>query len=420
MANYHEAQEQQPLPSGDVVLVVHGFNCTALDGIVTARRVRDSLKAWGFSVTAPGAEQQAGGAHVIGFTWPCEHTLVPGYMDDKATVARFAAFSFANLLLKLRQKDPERHIHVVAHSMGCFLTLKALNMLAVLNLGRERTPTLPVVNQLIWLAPDVNADALERSTPETEQVGHWLPISGHPRLRRPMRRLRLLVQRPQPLPPARTRVRASTARTGEGTPRQWKSAHPLDGYGYAALNAIDALRSYSSFYDQALAVAPWANHTTEEGASASGAIRLGWCGPLHPALTLPQEGDTPIARPHRLSFVECSQVVHEHGDYFFATVVQRDLASNLYEAQHPNHPPKDPRLVMSPPDRVQLTAWHNGTPLQTLAEEGKRTRSTLEYFALAGAPPSRPTKGWTTLGLAVWHSFVGHSYVWCVRRLFDV
>lgn len=445
-----EAVSEPELPSGDLVLVVHGFNCTAFGGIQTAYYIRDSVAAWGLPLTAPDATQRPGELRVVGFTWPCEHTLVPGYMDDKAAVARFAAFSLANLILDLRRAEPDRQIHIVAHSMGCFLTLKALNMVAVLH---QRSIDLPAVNQVVWLAPDINADALERSTPEAggANVSGWRALSPHPRAWRPLRHMVRFWRQAAPIT-APTTVPTTAPTTGTPAPTEESqipqmpvSDHPLDGYGYAALDALEELRIYSSFYDEALVVSPWANQTTEESTSASGAIRLGWCGPLHPERMLPRRvvGREARAngrpRPHQVTLLECSAVVHEHGDYFFVPVVQRDLAAALEESQlrqrHESPALEVAPALTPPPERRRMPIWRRDGRLPAFLPQAGQVEGALRYFRLSavdsprtelatearvGAPPLTPATGWARLGLALWHSFLGRGYVRLARAYYGV
>lgn len=400
-------------PTGDVILVVHGFNCTEESGIETAFNVHDALAAWGLplapppgmlgaphdhredghSCLSPGGQAwppheeqipRSANPQVIGFTWPCEHTLFPGYMADKEAVARFAAFSLANLITDLRARQPQRRIHIVAHSMGCFLTLKALNMLAVLH-GIHAPAATPLVDSVIWLAADINADALERSTPATLPLHAW----RHPAHVLGMARLRAIFTRPRPLadPPlaAVPTHTASPASSGTAAPVY---AHPLDGYGYAALDVVGDLTIYSSFRDEALWASPLANLTTEESGGTAWSIRLGWCGPLHPRLMMVPDG----TRPRRVTLVDCTDCITEHGMYFFVPAVQRDLAARLDAAQRrqrgdaameaarvtapggakasasPRRPgvarrQRDRAVITPPPERVSLTTWRAGRPL---------------------------------------------------------
>ncbi|MBA3826523.1 MAG: alpha/beta hydrolase [Ktedonobacterales bacterium] len=339
------------LPDGDVIVVVHGFNCTQQSGIETTFNVRDALAVWGVPIAAPAAAdappQASDQLRVMGFTWPCEHTLFPGYMADKEAVARFAAFSLANLITDLHRAAPTRRIHMIAHSMGCFLTLKALNMLAVLHVT-QGAAVEAILTTVTWLAPDINADALERSTPASLRVRAW----RHParflvaqrmaqRFARPKREDEPAVAMPAAHPDA---------------------AHPLDGYGYAALDVVRQLHIYSSLRDEALWASPLANHVTEESGSASGAIRLGWCGPLHPHLMMVPDGHQ-NHRAREVALIDCTSIISEHGGYFFDAAVGRDLAARLAHAQGHTSP-------APPAARQPLARWHAGSPLQyPLGEE---------------------------------------------------
>lgn len=426
---HHGATQDATLPAGDVLLVVHGFNCTALDGIETACHVRNALTAWGIPLTeADESAPRPGAMTLLGFTWPCEHTMVPGYMADKATVARFAAFSLANLLIDLRRQEPGRRIHIVAHSMGCFLTLKALNMLAVLH--TDDVPQ-PLVNQVVWYAPDVNADALERSTPSAPTFPGWRALGAHPRFLRSMRRAAHALLRPEQIEdhPSAPSAGATTSSRRPGS-RPKPSDHPLDGYGYAALDTMEGLRIYSSLYDEALVVSPWANHTTEESTSASGAIRLGWCGPLHPQMTLAPRG---AGQAHQLTLVECSDVAHEHGDYFFSPIVQRDLASHLSAAQGVVSP------IAPPSERCALSAWHASAPLQYPPAHGKpydpaqydggltllKLRAAPDAgatatTALPGTPTACPPTGIGAVVMWLWQKWPGPWWVRAMRTYYRV
>lgn len=407
----HRPHGDPALPHGDIVIVVHGFNCTSASGIETAFHVRDALGAWGLPLAGPLDHARDGSVHVVGFTWPCEHTMFPGYLADKQAVARFASFSLANLITDLRRAEPDRRIHIVAHSMGCFLTLKALNMLAILHgYGTDIPGTM--VDTVIWLAPDINADALERSTPASRRLRGW----RHPGRRLPFARVTQVLARPK-VEPAALHVGAALTSMAEDD-------HPLDGYGYAALNIVGRVCIYSSLNDEALWGSPLANHATEESGGASGGIRLGWCGPLRPALALTPDADAPNQQ-RNLTLVECTQVVFEHGSYFFELVTQHDLAAQLAASQTvprrgggtstlPNITPEIP-AVAPPTERESLPAWHLGAALQ-FPIDGAPMPKGLSCYALRpteGAPQPIPgvpldTKGSiTAIMTGLWHSPLG-------------
>jgi pimeloyl-ACP methyl ester carboxylesterase len=389
-------EQLSKLPDGDVVLVVHGFNCTEVSGIETAWNVRDALAAWGVPVAAVVGHAEGDETHVIAFTWPCEHTLLPGYMSDKEAVARFAAFSLANLLHDLRTTMPSRRVHIIAHSMGCFLTLKALNLLAVLH-GEFDPHVPPLVQSVIWLAPDINADALERSTPGSPRQGFWHTSTPFHALRR----FALRFRRPRP-EPARPVAHSAAPVTSAQVRGQHAPAgdHPLDGFGYATLNVMHELAIYSSLRDEAMWASPLANRATEESGSVAGNVRLGWCGPLHPGLMMEPDPGA-LNRPRTVALVECSAVVTEHGGYFFDPVVQRDIASRISAAQAQSRPgisvaprrttsrrPTRPRtsspasIVAPPPERIALIAWHAGSRLSYPAGTGKSLAQGLALWEL--------------------------------------
>ncbi len=341
-----ESRGHAPLPEGPVAIVVHGFNCSEQSGIETALHIRNALAAWGVPVASPEDEVSAPPAElrVIGFTWPCEHSLTTGYAADKEAVARFAAFSLANLITDLRRAEPERSVAVVAHSMGCFLTLKALNMLAVLHAGDMTDQRAPLVDAVMWLAPDINADAPERSTPAATRAR----LRYRLRERLPLGRVGGGWRRPVPLAPS------------EAAPLKPASdeAHPLDGYGYDAVGAVRHVAIYCSLRDEALWISPFANRITEEAGAAAGNIRLGWCGPLHPGLVVAPDRDDRVE--HRaVTLVDCTPIVSEHGDYFFHPVAQRDIAARLTSELDLRAPALTP-----PPERQPLATWHSGAPLQ--------------------------------------------------------
>lgn len=384
--------QESLLPNGDVIIVVHGFNCTEIGGINTAFHIQDALYAWNIPLASPHYIHDTAAPHVIGFTWPCKHDIFPGYIVDKEGVARFAAFSFANLLLDLQRENPRRRIKIVAHSMGCFLTLKALNMIAILH-GLQNTFAEPIIDDVIWLAPDINASALERTTPETMQKRRW----SRPRSRT---RMTQLFRRPQQYATPTTQEIA----TIEQELATEIKGHPIDGYGYAALDAIGRLSVYSSLNDPAMWISPLANIGTEESDSADGRIRLGWCGPLHPGLMMLQD-----ATHHRREVIlnECSQIVFDHGAYFFAPAIQRDIALRIREnASHRNTEGSAEQTPLTPPpERVPLKAWHAGAPLQFpltndplppglqfFAFEHPQSASTNVTLPQAGAPVATATQ----------------------------
>lgn len=112
-----EAGTQQGENKGNVLFFVHGFNTDVFDLMERHRLITDGLRYAGYE----GA--------IIGFDWPSNgHVL--GYVSD-----RLDARGAANLLMedgirrlsKAQDPDCEVNVHVLAHSMGCFLVREAFD-----------------------------------------------------------------------------------------------------------------------------------------------------------------------------------------------------------------------------------------------------------------------------------------------------
>lgn len=295
------AYVEEALPRGDVLVVVHGFHETAPEGVFTGQKIAAAFgsqqRTSGISV-ALGTQtptSQSGALrlaqalqnrlptpeplyrHLVAFTWPCAHRVWPGYLLDKEEVARFAAFSLANLLADLRAAQPERRLLLIAHSMGCFLTIKALNMLSVLRVAQpgSNEPAI-IVDQMVFYAADINADALQADPP---------PLPG-----------------------------ASDTQNGALIARR------RNGYGFQALDRVGRLTIYYSFHDNALIWSPFANFFTEESNGWSGSPRLGWCGPYN------------IETTHEnVVAVDCSACIYDHAAYFIRHEVLEHTARTLAE-----------------------------------------------------------------------------------------
>jgi pimeloyl-ACP methyl ester carboxylesterase len=347
------ADAAQSLPKGDVLAVVHGFHETAPEGVHTGQQVavglasqqrtvgisaalgksrptsqsgalrlaqtlQNRLPAWGQN----GPEEKPLYDHLIAFTWPCAHRVWPGYLLDKEEVARFAAFSLANLLADLRAAQPERRVLLVAHSMGCFLTIKALNILSVLRSAQpEHGASQIIVDQMVFYAADVNADALQSD--------------------------------PLPKPGADAALSETVI------------ARRRNGYGFQALDRVGRLTIYYSFHDNALVWSPFANLFSEESSGWAGRARLGWCGPYR------------IAATHKnVVAVDCSACIYDHAAYFIRHEILEHTAQAL--ADRPPTPPQ-PAYRAAP---LQTTAagvqqparrlWTWYTPAEIAREQWER------------------------------------------------
>ncbi|HEY7355911.1 MAG TPA: alpha/beta hydrolase, partial [Ktedonobacterales bacterium] len=239
--------------------------------------------------------------HLIAFTWPGANSVFPGYLLDKEEVARFAAFSLANLLADLRASQPERRVLLVAHSMGCYLALKALNMLSTLRSAQAEKGVLPViVDQMAFYAADVNADAIQSGPLSTQGAGA-----------RATNRSENAAAQPRQAPAA----------AGESDDlNATMLARRRNGYGFQALDRVGRLTIYHSFHDNALIWSPLANFFTEESGGLGARARLGWCGPYN------------LDATHKnIVSVDCSACIYDHAAYFIRHEVLKHTAQVLAE-----------------------------------------------------------------------------------------
>ncbi len=110
------AGKSKPQRVGDILFLVHGFNVSAADALALHRKCEQGLRDAGWD------------GLVISFDWPSDG-LVFAYLDDRVD-ARAAASALTNSaigLLEARQSDDcIINVHVMAHSMGCFVTQQAV------------------------------------------------------------------------------------------------------------------------------------------------------------------------------------------------------------------------------------------------------------------------------------------------------
>ena len=102
-------------PSGDLVFLVHGFNVDEKDAFNFHRTVSENLDAVGFR-------------HVlVSFDWPARGTIT-NYLEDNHD-ALVAAPNLVTggiaLFARFTRPDCRTRVHVVAHSMGAYVTREA-------------------------------------------------------------------------------------------------------------------------------------------------------------------------------------------------------------------------------------------------------------------------------------------------------
>jgi esterase/lipase superfamily enzyme len=121
----------------DILVFVHGFNTSFEEARWRAGQI--------------AADSRFGGVPIL-FTWPTRGGLLSYASDkDSATASRDA---FEELLQNLAKTPGLGRIHILAHSMGCWLTMEALREIAISG-NRDLGGHL---GEIMLAAPDIDMD----------------------------------------------------------------------------------------------------------------------------------------------------------------------------------------------------------------------------------------------------------------------
>ncbi len=151
----HGPQDDGPV--GDIVIYVHGFNTPMETMIERQRLLRKGLEKQGFEGV------------VISFDWP-SHDKALNYLEDR-TDAKLTALRLVDegisSLAALQQPDCQINIHLVAHSMGCFVIREAFD-------DADDRPQIAArswsVSQVMLLSGDVSASSLETGSSKSSSL----------------------------------------------------------------------------------------------------------------------------------------------------------------------------------------------------------------------------------------------------------
>jgi hypothetical protein len=135
------APEGHPRRTGDILFFVHGFNVGRDSALKSQFDTSDRLSKAGWK------------GKVVSFDWPSDG-LVFGYLPDRLH-ARDSANALVSSGIKLleaaQQADCTINVHVMAHSMGCFVVQQAFNW------AYQDVPPDWSVAQVMFVAGDVDA-----------------------------------------------------------------------------------------------------------------------------------------------------------------------------------------------------------------------------------------------------------------------
>lgn len=142
---------------GDIVLFVHGFNIDQYDMLDRHRSLKAGLAAHGFKGT------------VVSYDWPSNGSVL-GYAADRLDARRAAEKLFDTGIAKfarLQRPDCVVNLHVVAHSMGCFLVREAFDY-ADDDHGTAQTNW--TVSQIAMIAADVSSKNMTEGNPRVSSL----------------------------------------------------------------------------------------------------------------------------------------------------------------------------------------------------------------------------------------------------------
>ncbi len=138
-----------------VLVFVHGYNNPQDIVMRRHRRLRDDLAAAAF----PGI--------VVSFDWPAGD-VGAFYLEDLADANRSAIQLVADgimLLASLQQPECTVHIHLLAHSMGAYVTREAFT---AADDADDLTGQTWRLSQVMLIAPDISARSLRKEDPRTD------------------------------------------------------------------------------------------------------------------------------------------------------------------------------------------------------------------------------------------------------------
>lgn len=125
-----------------VLIYVHGFNTAQSDFLSRMIKIRKGCATAGFD----GA--------VIGYDWPSDGKMLR-YSHDRADAKKTARFLVLDGIALLREKKPNLKIHVLAHSMGTYLTVRGFA-----EVGNSGAPGTfkGHIDQAFFVAADIDQD----------------------------------------------------------------------------------------------------------------------------------------------------------------------------------------------------------------------------------------------------------------------
>lgn len=146
-----------PMTKGDVLINVHGFNTATGEMLKRHRKIRKALEGLGFDGV------------VVSFDWPSAGVAL-NYLEDrvdaKETALRLVDDGIRTFVA-LQRPDCWIDVHVLAHSMGCYVVREAFDDADDRRALAEHSWT---VSQLMLVGADVSAASLDPGNPKSSSL----------------------------------------------------------------------------------------------------------------------------------------------------------------------------------------------------------------------------------------------------------
>ncbi len=130
-----------------MLVVIHGYNASFENALLRAAQITFDLEFDGV---------------LVPFSWPSQGTL-SGYNQDEKSAAAAAA-ELVVLLQKLATNMPGKKLHIIAHSMGNRVLLRALERLNKSDAKWQSVFGKLKLGEIIWAHPDVDQEAFATLT----------------------------------------------------------------------------------------------------------------------------------------------------------------------------------------------------------------------------------------------------------------
>jgi esterase/lipase superfamily enzyme len=147
-------------PPGDVMIFVHGFNNIEKEAIARTKLLANATAFNGVPVA---------------FTWPSVGGgWGPRYYLYDLQSSTFSRDELATLLQSLANERVVGRIHLVAHSMGCWLTMETLRQTSL----AQRADVLSKVSSITLLAPDIDEDVFDSQIAGIGSLARRITVFG--------------------------------------------------------------------------------------------------------------------------------------------------------------------------------------------------------------------------------------------------